>query len=212
MTAPRGLPAGRAGRIWLLDRLRTAERAVELLDHKLTLLRTWERQAQRASEQAEAAWTEQCRQAETWQTRALMLGGQRALRVVGAAPPAEVRVGWRTSMGLHVPSEGGCRFTDPPATSPTPSSTALVLAAEAHRAALTSAVQSAVARAALAAVRSEIALTSRRRRAIQNSRIPTLTRCLATIEMALDELERGDAARLRWAARRDIEPPRREAP
>ncbi|HZD67688.1 MAG TPA: V-type ATP synthase subunit D, partial [Actinomycetes bacterium] len=72
-------------------------------------------------------------------------------------------------------------------------------AAAAHRAALAAAVQHAAATAALRTVEREVTATSQRLRAIEDRWIPRLRTTLAEVELALDELEHADAARLRRA-------------
>ena len=211
MTAPRGMPPGRAGRLWLLGRLRTAERAAELLDRKLTILRSDRRRYQLLAEQSGAAWEQRCADAETWLVRGVMLGGQRALRLAIPDALAEIRVAWASTMGLRYPFDASYTFAGSPSTAATPSNAALVEAVSAHRSALEAAVQHAVVQAALRTVTREIAVTARRRRAIADRWIPTLTEALRDIDLALEELEHSDAVRLRWAARRDRTATRPEA-
>jgi V/A-type H+-transporting ATPase subunit D len=190
------VPPGRAGRLWLRGRLQVAERGLDLLDRKLRILRgEHERLALRAQRTGHD-WELACQQAETWLLRAALLGGQRALRLSADGQDTEVGIVWRDTMGLHYPAEATCDFA---AEEPPLGGAALDLAKTAHQAALSAAVEHAAATAALATLEDEIAATSQRLRAIQDRWIPRLRAALAELELALDESEQADAARLRRA-------------
>jgi V/A-type H+-transporting ATPase subunit D len=198
MSAGPRVPPGRAGRLWLRGRLATAERALDLLDRKLRILRR-ERErldllAGRTGEELERT----CGEAQTWLLRAGLVGGQRDLRLAGGGPPAEVRIAWRDTMGVHYPAEASVSLPDP--VPPPPACTAaLTPAAAAYRAALAAAVSHAAATAAARLVAGEVAATRRRLRGIQDRWIPRLRTALADLELSLDELEQTDNARLRRA-------------
>jgi V/A-type H+-transporting ATPase subunit D len=81
-------------------------------------------------------------------------------------------------------------------------SAAVPLAAEAYRAALVAGVEHAVAAAAARVVAAEVTVTGGRLRAIEDRWVPELEAALHALELSLDELERGDGVRLRWAAGR----------
>jgi V/A-type H+/Na+-transporting ATPase subunit D len=199
--ATRGLPRvppGRAGRLWLRGRLATAERALDLLDRKLRILRR-ERErldllAGRTGEELERT----CRDAETWLLRAGLLGGQRDLRLAGGGPLAEVSIAWRDTMGVHYPAEASI-IRPEPAPPPPACTAALAPAAAAYRAALAAAASHAAATAAARLVAGEVAATQQRLRGIQDRWIPRLRTALAELELSLDEQEQSDNARLRRA-------------
>lgn len=198
MSAGPRVPPGRAGRLWLRGRLATAERALDLLDRKLRILRR-ERErldllAGRTGEELERT----CGEAQTWLLRAGLVGGQRDLRLAGGGPPAEVRIAWRDTMGVHYPAEASVSLPDP--VPPPPACTAaLAPAAAAYRAALAAAVSHAAATEAVRLVAGEAAATQQRLRGIQDRWIPRLRTALADLELSLDELEQSDNARLRRA-------------
>jgi V/A-type H+-transporting ATPase subunit D len=193
------VPPGRAGRLWLRGRLQVAERGLDLLDRKLRILRREHERLALLAQRTGEAWEHACREAETWLLRAALLSGQRALRLSAASPAAKVTIAWRDTMGLRYPAEATCDLATE-ASPPLPGTAALAPAMAAHRAALAAAVQHAAATAALEIVADEIAATSQRLRAIQDRWIPRLQATLAEVELALDESEQADAARLRRAA------------
>jgi V/A-type H+-transporting ATPase subunit D len=193
------VPPGRAGRLWLRGRLQVAQRGLDLLDRKLRILRREHERLALLAQRTGDGWERACRQAETWLLRAALLGGQRALRLSADSSPVEVTIAWRDTMGIRYPAEASCEFGKE-ASPPLPGTAALDPAAAAHRAALAAAVQHAAATAALETVAAEITATSQRLRAIQDRWIPRLQATLAEVELALDESEQADAARLRRAA------------
>jgi V/A-type H+-transporting ATPase subunit D len=193
------VPPGRAGRLWLRDRLQIAQRGLELLDRKLRILRREQERLSLLGQRTGGGWERAHREAETWLLRAALLGGQRGLRLSSGGPPAEVAIAWRDTMGIRYPAEATCDIAEEPSP-PLPGTAALGPAAAAHRAALRAAVQHAAVAAATRTVADEIAATSQRLRAIEDRWIPRLRATLAEVELALDESEQADAARLRRAA------------
>lgn len=200
MSSPQRIrvPPGRAGRLWLRGRLQVAERGLDLLDRKLRILRSEHDRLALLAQRTGHDWELACRQAETWLLRAALLGGQRALRLAADGPPATVTVAWRDTMGIRYPAEATCEPTVE-AAEPALGGLALHQARAAHREALAAGVRHAAATAALATLAEEIATTSQRLRAIQDRWIPRLRTALAEVELALDESEQSDAARLRRA-------------
>ncbi|MCO5967796.1 V-type ATP synthase subunit D [Actinoallomurus soli] len=192
MTSSYRIPPGRAGRLWLRRRIDIAERGHDLLERKLRILhREHERLALRA-DRTEAEWTTACRRADTWLLRAALAGGRRSL--CPAPGLADVTITWRQAMGTRYPEQAVCAlpaFPDTP-----PCSAALVEARDACRAAVAAAARYAAARAAERVVAGEITATRRRVRALERRWIPRLTTGLSAVELALDEGERIDRARL----------------
>ncbi|APA98430.1 V-type ATP synthase subunit D [Nocardia seriolae] len=224
MTALR-IPPGRAGRLWLRDRLALAERGLSLLDRKRALLEPeYARHAARAETTAHE-WTEACLRARTWQLRATMLDGDTSLDT--ATPPAAtLTVHYATLAGVrypadldyvdcpppqHVPSSitsnatPGAGSTTPVAGSATPraggaapvaGSATLHAASAAHREALAAAARHAAAAAAARALERELTATRTRVRALRHHRIPALRSALAALELQLEDQERADRSRL----------------
>ena len=194
---PRGVPPGRAARLWLLARLDVARRAADLLERKERLLRSEADRLGQLATRTARRWATSCRDAERWTGRAVLVGGREALRHTD--PPASAELGWRNTMGLSYPDEAACRLSgDPPVASANP---ALGPAVTANRRALEAAVEHAAADYALARVTAELATTRRRRRALTERWIPELERTLASVESRLEELEREEHVRVRWALR-----------
>jgi vacuolar-type H+-ATPase subunit D/Vma8 len=202
MSAFHGVPAGRAGRTWLLTRLTTARRGVELLESKLRVLQREQQRFHLQAERAAAVWRTGCRDAETWLLRAALLGGQRA--IAGAVPEdlADAEVTWTVAMGVRHPREAAVRSALPAPTAATPANTALVEAASAYRTALDAAARHAVVDASVRRIDAEVLATRRRLRAVQDRWIPRLVEALHEVDAGLEELELAEGGRLRWAARR----------
>lgn len=201
---PERVPAGRAGRLWLLERLDAARRGTDLLDRKRQLLR---REFDRLRLLVEARRRElgaAYAEAERWGTRAALLAGEEGIALVARplAGRAQIDVTWRNTMGVIHPEDAHCRFPDVPPLDAAASSAALAPAAQAYRRALAAAVAVAVADEACERVGSELQATQRRLRAIQRHRIPELQAALMQLESTLDELEREERVVARWAQRR----------
>jgi V/A-type H+-transporting ATPase subunit D len=187
------VPPGRAGRLWLVQRLAVAHRAADLLDRKLLVLAAELDRARATAERTGQEWDAACREAQRQLLRAVLLGGERAVRLAGGGADAEVTISYTVTMGAHHPA--GARYT---IGEPEGWDGAVVAAARhAHRAALAAAVRHAAAAAALAVIEAETKATRYRLRAVRDRWIPGLSQALAQVEFALEEMERDDAARLR---------------
>jgi V/A-type H+-transporting ATPase subunit D len=196
------VPPGRAGRLWLLRRLRGARLAGDLLDRKLRILQGEQARLRALARDTGAAWAAGWRAADRWGQRTAALAGRRELRLAATAPPVEVRVRWDTVMGLRHPAEATCRTPDPPAGARSPGTAAAVEAVGAYREAVRAAAAYAVARSACRAVENEVVATRRRRRAITQRWVPRLEAALRDHDRRLEEAERAEAVRLRWAGTR----------
>lgn len=203
MSELRRVPPGRAGRLWLTGRLRAARLAADLLDRKLRVLRLEEERFRLLERRTSAQWQESWRRADTWSRRASVLTGQRGVRLSAPAEPAGIALSWANVMGVRYPVRATCTVPEMTPHSRSPDSAALVEAAAAYRDALGAAAAHATAAAACRVIEAEIATTRRRRYAITDRWIPRLERALSTIASELDETERADTFRMRWAARPD---------
>jgi V/A-type H+-transporting ATPase subunit D len=198
---PLRAPPGRAGRLWLVRRLEIARRGVDVLDQKRqTLLR----EQQRLSEvlaSATRTWELKAREAGEWNDRSLAIAGERRLRLaaVHVAGRCEVEVEWRNALGTVFPAGALVRLAPPPDFVALGGGSVVAFAARAHADAAAAAAGYAAARAAHEAVTAELAATTRRQRAIERRWIPEHEAALHHIELALDEREREDIARVRWA-------------
>ncbi len=190
-------PPGRAGRIWLAQRVETARRAADLLDQKQRLLRREQRRLSALVERTGGEWRDAVGAAEVWCTRALVGGGRDELRRAAArAAAADARLDWTTRAGVTYPSTARTELAAPPPAA----GTALTRTAEAYRRALDVAVRHAAAEAAAERVARELAATTRRLRAIEERWLPRLEARLAELDLQLDETEREEATRLRRVA------------
>lgn len=191
-TARLAVPPGRAGRLWLVQRLAVAHRAGDLLDRKLQVLTAELERAQAAARDSGQEWDAACRDAQRWLLRAVLLGGERAVRLAGVAD-AEVTITYTVTMGARHPSGGQYTMGEPEGWD----GAAVAQARQAHRAALAAAVQHAAATAAVAVMQAETDATRYRLRAVRDRWLPRLSQALAEVEFVLEEQERADAARLR---------------
>ncbi|MFC4907084.1 V-type ATP synthase subunit D [Actinomadura gamaensis] len=191
------VPPGRAGRLWLRQRIGTAERAVGLLRQKLAAL-TAERDARRrALQAAEQAWRERADEADRSMLRAALLDGRRTL-ALAARDPVPVTVEHGMLLGVVLPARA-VLGPEPDVPSRVPDGAALEPARRSARAAMEAGAARAVADGALAALDAEIEATRWRLRAIEHRRLPELRAALARVELTLEEREREDGARLRRA-------------
>ena len=193
------VPPGRSGRLWLRHRLEIAEHAADLLDQKLRILRGDERTLEERAEASEVAWREASQRAGTWLLRAQLAGGQEALRpAIGVRAP-EIGLRWTSVVGVRVPEEPTVAFLD--RTVPI-GGAAVIGAAAAHREAVEAAVRYAATSRAASEIRAEIGRVTRRTRALRRHWIPRLEEALARAVLELEEQERGESVRRRWAATR----------
>jgi V/A-type H+-transporting ATPase subunit D len=205
MTAKlRGLPPGRAGRMWLKRRLVVAARGADLLEQKLRILVGEEQNFAMLVEQTEAEWDDAARDLERWTLRASLLSGERGLRLAGDGAYAEVEVRWRLTMGVRYPADVSCEQPRRSAADAVPDNTALLHAVAAAERAVRAGLAQAVAAAALTAVRREIVSTRRQLRAVRQRWTPRLEAAGRALTIALDDQERDEGIRLHWAA----QPPR----
>ena len=198
------IPPGRAGRQWLVARIATAAHARDLLEQKRAVLLVAEHDASRRAAEARADWHARAADAALWLQRSALLDGERALRIAQAhvGPPADVRITQGTTMGVTVPADCDVDLAPPPETALLAGGSALAAALAAHRLALAAALRTAVARQAHERLAAELAATVRRVRAIESRWLPLHQEALAALEQALDENDRAEGARIRWASRR----------
>ena len=198
MPVARTIPPGRAGRMWLRGRLATAERGRDQLDRKLRILIPERQRLQTRLQLRQEAWSAAYDEAQTWLLRAVLLGGEDAIRGATPARLAGVEVIWTSAMGLSYPDDAV--VADPvPDDEATPTNAAIVPATEAFRAALLAGARAAAAQEAVARLESEIAVTRRRMRALDKRWLPWLRDALARLELTLEQTEQEDGMRLRRA-------------
>lgn len=198
-------PPGRAARPWLAHRLAVARRGAELLDAKHLALMSERRRLEPLAAEARTSWDVAARRAERALTRAAMLGGERQVELArrqALASFADVTVRWRSILGVTCPQDAEVDFDALPGASALGGSAALLIAARIHQQALEAGLRFAVFAGALERVEAELRATALRRNAVEHRWIPAHESALADLEVALEELEREDGARVRWAVRR----------
>ena len=193
-------PHGRAGRPWLARRLAVARRGAELLEEKQRALVRERRRLEPLVDEARRDWERLAVEAERWFTRAAVLGGQHQVALARTrSRRADVTVRWRAILGVACPSDALVAAPAEVELSARGGNAALLEAADAHRRALEAAVELAVLAGALRRVEVELHTTTLRRNAIEHRWIPAHEDALAALELALEEVEREDGVRARWA-------------
>jgi V/A-type H+-transporting ATPase subunit D len=195
------IPPGRAGRLWLLDRLAAARGGANLLDRKRQLLRREYEQLVELAGERRRAWTDACADAQRWGMRVAMAGGaaELVLDAGGVAGSARATLIWTTTMGVRHPEDARCEL---PQIDPAVVGAAVAAvgpAAAAYRRALEFGVAVAVAETARDHIERELRATQQRLRGIQRKRIPALEGGLQALELQLEELEREERVITRWA-------------
>lgn len=195
-------PPGRAGRLWLQHRQAVAGTGAELLDKKRRALVQEHRRLQVLARKTQEDWTQAAGEAQTWVSRAAVLAGDEKLKLLEALQArAGVSVRWRSSMGVPFASEARVEFGITPHAG-LGGSAAADIAARAARRAVEAAVHDAAARSALQRIGGELAVTSRRQRALEKRWVPALAASAARLNEMLDELEREEATRSLWVRNR----------
>ena len=190
------IPPGRAGRMWLRRRLDIAERGREQLDRKLRILVSERQRLQTRAARRREEWLAAYAEAQTWLLRAVLLGGQDAIRGAAPSEPADVTVLWTSSMGLAYPED--VTLAGPGAQQPVlPGNAAVAPAAGAFQTALLAGARAAAADEAVRRLDTEIGVTRRRMRALDKRWLPWLRDALATLELSLEQAEQEDGMRLR---------------
>ncbi|MFW6092213.1 MAG: V-type ATP synthase subunit D [Actinomycetota bacterium] len=190
---------GRAGRLRLRRRLDVANRASELLDRKQRILTGQLDRMELESRRTGDEWRDAAAEAATWLQRSAALDGQRGLTAAAPVAAASVAVEYAEAMGVRYPVHATARPPDEPGRS---GSSALGFAVAGHRRALAAAVRHAATLRAHALLTAELEHTRARQRAIENRWIPRLEDELHTLEAQLDEMDREENVRVRWAAER----------
>jgi vacuolar-type H+-ATPase subunit D/Vma8 len=142
-----------------------------------------------------------CAEAERWCSRALRLGHEHQIDVVAAHldAPATVAVEWNNVMAVSIPESAHCAFPDLTLASASGGSSATDRAVEALAGALEKGAAHAAIQRALANIDAELLQTRRRLRLLERRRLPQLERALHESRERLEQSEREDTLRLRWA-------------
>lgn len=191
-------PSGRAGRLWLTHRIGVADRAADQLERKIHIL-SMEIARQRAiAETARQSWASACAEAQRWSVRAALIAGEESLRD-NASPPVAVTLAWTNTIGIRHPVSA---IVEPPAPPDAVVVTAaLAPAREAFGVAIRAGVLLAIADATCQALDDARTQTRRRARLLRRRWLPMLESDLHTLELALEQGEQEDHARLRRLAK-----------
>jgi vacuolar-type H+-ATPase subunit D/Vma8 len=188
--------------VWLERRLEVAERGTGLLETKLRILAAEEQRFELLAARTRREFEARVADAELWMSRARVLSGRRGVRFASSGEPASVDVTWRSTMGVRFPAGARARRAPPRPDAAIPDSSPLAVADEAYVTALRAAAEHAAALAAVNAVHTEVRDTRRRLRALERRWTPRLTEARRRLADSLEESEREDGVRLRWAAGR----------
>lgn len=187
---------GRSGRLRLQHQLAAARSGADLLERKRRILSGELARLRLLTTRTEHAWRAAAAEAARWSVRSQALDGAQRLAEVAPQGRAVVEISWHAAMGVLYPGDAAVRC---PPSRPTGGSSALVMAARAHAAALEAAASHAAAQRALAQVGQELESTRLRQQAIERRWVPRLSEQLRRLTMHLDELEREENLRMRWA-------------
>jgi vacuolar-type H+-ATPase subunit D/Vma8 len=192
-------PPGRAGRLWLAERLETAARAADLLEQKEQVLIREQRRLLVLERATRAAWENAWRESQRWIGRVAVLRGRRAISLGAPRSFTTVELIWRNSMGASYPAEASCRLPDAGPVAEIAGTAAMGGAVHAHRKAVESAVQHAATGRATREVDRELRATRRRLRTLRHHWMPAIAEALHAVDIELEERERSDIAHARWA-------------
>jgi V/A-type H+-transporting ATPase subunit D len=176
-----------------------ATRGADLLERKLRILLAEEQDYALLAERTRSEWEQSVADLDRLMLQSALLSGERGLRHAADGATADAQVEWRLTMGVRYPAAATCTLPAPRSV-PLSDNAALPLARPAAERAVRAAVDHAVARGALAAIRSEIASTRRQLRALEQRWLPRLDAAHGALLIQLDDQEHEEHVRLRWAA------------
>lgn len=188
---------GRAWKVRVERRLRTARHGAALLDRKQRIMADELDRLHLYAEAVRGEWESAAREAASWLRRAAALDGATALEAAVPVAPATVEVRWGVAMGVTHPVDAVCVLTEEVSGG---GSSALAYATRAHREALVIGVRYAAVERAIALLTAELATTRTRQRAVENRWIPRLEDELARLHRRLEEQELEETLRVHWAA------------
>jgi len=168
-----------------------------MLDQKLHVLRTEQGRLADTARGTRMVWRDKQADADRWVLRAVLLGGRSALGV-GAGRPAALSVSWGVTVGVRHPVSAELTLPDLDQSCSAATTRARDAVAEATRAA----AAHAVAARALRDIEVELRVTALRVRSLRQHWLPRLTDALAAVEFELEEQERAETVRRRWARAR----------
>jgi V/A-type H+-transporting ATPase subunit D len=195
MTSKDFVPTGRAGRLWLTHRIAVAERGANHLERKLRILSSQIVRCQLVADLHREEWVARSQAADTWAVRASLVAGHDSLTDRSAS--LDVRVTFTTTIGVRHPVSA--EITSHGGLDTVVGSVAVVRARDAFAAAVAAAVELAISEATCAALNAAQSETRRRARLLRRRWLPRLQRELRMLDLALEQAEQEDHARLRLA-------------
>ncbi|WES65292.1 V-type ATP synthase subunit D [Microbacter sp. GSS18] len=190
-------PASRPARARLERRLAVARHAAELLERRQRIMADEVERLELQADRSRAEWERLARDAAVWLRRATALDGRERIHEAAPLEEAAATVTWSSAMGALRPDEIACELPPKRAVG---GSSALALAAAAHRDALVAGVRHAVIDHARARLAAELQATQVRRRAIERRWVPRLEQDLRRMRDQLEQQDLEETLRLRWAA------------
>lgn len=190
-------PSGRAGRLWLSHRIDVAGRAADQLERKIHILSVEIARQRALADEARQSWIRACAEARRWAVRVALIAGEESLRN-SASPPVAVTIAWTNTIGVRHPQSATVEPPKPP--DQVVVTAALGPAREAFTAAVHAGVLLALADSTCQALDDARTQTRRRARLLRRRWLPVLEADLHTLELALEQGEQEDHARLRRLA------------
>jgi V/A-type H+/Na+-transporting ATPase subunit D len=187
---------GRAARLRVQRLVAVARHGVDLLERKQRIVAAEHERLMLHADGLREQWRAAADEARTWADRATALDGWTAIDAAAPLRRARVTAAAGRVMGIEFPEDGRVEAGERPRTG---GSSSLEFAARAMADALEIALDHAAVRRAAATMAAELDATRTRRRAIEHRWIPRLEAELDRIERALDEQEREENLRVRWA-------------
>jgi V/A-type H+-transporting ATPase subunit D len=188
------VPAGRAGRLWLMRRIAIAAHGADQLDRKIRVLAVELAARRRQRETLARSWEAEIEEAQRWVTRAAVIGGSDAV-ANAAAEPVRVTVEWTSTIGVHHPRRAA--LPDPFVPDAPLANAAVPYARSSFVKATRAGLDLAVADAAVAALAADLVRTRQRVRMLRRRLLPRLESQLQQLELALEQAEQDDHLRLR---------------
>lgn len=201
MPERRPIAANRSVLLELRRRAATATRGRDVLDQKRAVLQHELPAARAAAERARAELRPVLDDAQALLVRAAILSGADELERVAASQQARASVAlrWESVMGVPVPHVDSVEIPPPPDAGPLGTSATMDVAIERFRAALRAAAVAAAAAARHRRLLEDARRTARRVAALDHVWLPLLHDQIRQVAATLEEVERDELARARWA-------------
>jgi len=179
--------------MWLRHRVAVAERGADQLERKVQLISREVVERRKSVERSRAVWEATSNEAAGWMVRAGFVGGVDAVKQAWTRPK-DVEVTWVATMGVRHPDGATIGLSELPDVA---MSAATFQTRRAFDVALRAAVELSAGESAVALLESDLRTTRRRARVLRRHWLPQLQSQLHDLELALEQAEQEDQARLR---------------